>query len=95
MAQTKRERLRMKNGRRESGEYLTTFQVANLLGLSPWALTVWRRQRKGPPFLRLGKNTIRYPGVRLQAWLRALGHKTKENRNAKFQDSDFQSCEFR
>ncbi len=72
MAQTKRDRLKARNGRRESGEFLTSFQVANLLGLSPWALGVWRRQHKGPEFVRVGRNTIRYPMQELQTWLAHL-----------------------
>ena len=72
MAQTKRERLKAKNGRRESREFLTSFQVANLLGLSLWALMVWRRLRRGPQFVRIGRNTIRYPRREFETWLASL-----------------------
>lgn len=72
MAQTKRERLKAKNGRRESVEFLTSFQVGDLLGLSPWALVVWRKLHKGPPFVRLGRHTIRYPRCQFESWLASL-----------------------
>lgn len=72
MAQTLRERRKAKYGRRESREFLSSSQLANLLGLSPWALIVWRRQRRGPKFLRIGRNTIRYPRWEFEAWLASL-----------------------
>jgi len=71
MAQTKSERLK-KNGRRESGEFLTSLQVANLLGLSPWALVVWRRLHRGPQFIRIGRHTIRYPKKEFDVRLASL-----------------------
>jgi predicted DNA-binding transcriptional regulator AlpA len=43
-----------------------------MLGLSGWALLVWRRQHKGPEFVRLGRNTIRYPKREFDAWLASL-----------------------
>jgi len=72
MAQENRDRLQEKMGKRESSEFLSSYQVADLLGLSPWALTVWRRNHKGPEFFRLGRNTIRYPRRELEAWLALL-----------------------
>ena len=75
MAQTKRERLKAKNGRRASTELLTSFEVADRLGLSPWALTAWRRHHKGPPFVRVGRKTIRYPRRDFDEWLASLPRK--------------------
>ena len=72
MAQTKRERFRAKIGRRKQSELLTGFVVAKRLGISQWCLLVWRRQRKGPPFIRLGPNSVRYPEQILRAWLASL-----------------------
>jgi hypothetical protein len=69
MAQTKRDRLRARWGRRRSNEFLTEFQVADLLGLGAWTLTKWRKRGKGPPFLQIGRNTVRYPRRGLRAWL--------------------------
>ena len=72
MAETQRERRRTKNRRRESGEFLSSFRVAAILGISPWTLVVWRRQKSGPRFVRIGRNTIRYPRREFEAWLAAL-----------------------
>ncbi len=72
MAQTKRERLKAKNGRRAGTEFLTSFEVADRLGLSPWALIVWRRQHKGPECVRLGRNCVRYERASLEKWLASL-----------------------
>ena len=72
MAQTNRERFREKLGKRKSGEFLSSYQVADLLGLSPWALIAWRRQHRGPQFIRIGRNTIRYLRRELEAWLASL-----------------------
>jgi predicted DNA-binding transcriptional regulator AlpA len=71
MAETKRDRLRTRWGRRRSNEFLTEFQVADLLGLGAWTLTKWRKRGKGPPFLQIGRNTVRYPRRELRAWVRA------------------------
>ncbi len=43
---------------------LTTHQVAELLGLKPQTLALWRTQDKGPKFVKLGK-AVRY---RLSDW---------------------------
>lgn len=72
MAQTKRERLKAKNGRRAGSEFLTAFEVADRLGLSPWALVGFRRQHKGPQWVRIGRNTIRYPIREFESWLASL-----------------------
>jgi predicted DNA-binding transcriptional regulator AlpA len=72
MAQTKRERLKAKNGRQESDEFLTSFQVARFLGVSQWALVTWRRLGRGPQFIRLGRNAIRYPKKEFDVWLASL-----------------------
>ena len=72
MAQKNRERWKAKMGLQQSSEFLTSFQVAKLLGLSQWALVVWRRLRRGPQFVRIGRNTIRYPKREFDAWLASL-----------------------
>ena len=82
----------------ESAGHLATRELADLLHVSLWGLMRWRCDGYGPPFLRLGRNSVRYPRVGLQAWLRALGHKTKEIIDGgmqEFQGSDFQPCELR
>ncbi len=71
-AETLQERRKAKYGRRLSSEFISPTQVGNLLGISNWMLTVWRRQGKGPQFIRLGPNTVRYPRAEFDAWLAAL-----------------------
>ena len=72
MAQTKQERKQRQMRKKSSGEFLTSFQVAEMLGMSGWGLLVWRRQHKGLEFLRIGPNTIRYPRAAFEAWLASL-----------------------
>ena len=72
MAQTNRKRLKAKNGRRKGTEFLTSLEVADRLGLSLWALNVWRRKGRGPEFVRIGRNTIRYPKQEFEGWLASL-----------------------
>ncbi len=72
MAQTLRERKKAKYGRRKSSEFLSPSQVADRLGVSVWALIVWRRQGKGPQFIKLGPNSVRYPRVDLDAFIASL-----------------------
>ncbi len=71
MAQSKEQR-KKRMEKRESGEYLTRRRVADLLGLSPWTLVLWGRQHCGPKFLRIGRNTIRYPKKEFETWLALL-----------------------
>jgi excisionase family DNA binding protein len=47
--------------------YLSTEQAAELLGVSPATLLKWRVQRRGPPFLKLGRRVI-YSESALRAW---------------------------
>jgi len=80
MAQTKRERIKARWGRRRSNELLTGFQVADALGVSAWVLVKWRRKGNGPPFLRMERNIVRYPNRDLAAWVR-----TRLNRSGKLE----------
>lgn len=43
------------------GGLLTPRQVADLLGVSENALAIWRHNRRGPSYLKFGRQ-IRYPG---------------------------------
>ena len=48
---------------------LDTYEAAHFLGLkNPGTLSNWRVIKKGPPFLRVGRN-IRYLLSDLQQWL--------------------------
>jgi hypothetical protein len=58
--------------KRASKRLLTTEKAAALLGISPWTLVWWRTGHRsdGPPFFRVGRNTIRYSVDDLETWLR-------------------------
>jgi predicted DNA-binding transcriptional regulator AlpA len=72
MAQTKEQRQKAKCRKVESGEFLSRFQVARLLGVSVWALIYWARTGHGPPFIKINGHSVRYPRQRLEAWLASL-----------------------
>jgi hypothetical protein len=54
-----------------TSEFLTTAEVAAVLGITKWALAGWRVERKGPPFVQLRGGTIRYPRAAFEVFLRA------------------------
>lgn len=47
---------------------LTEREAAAFLKLSPNTLSVWRSQGYGPPYLKLGRRTVRYRMTDLAAW---------------------------
>ena len=47
--------------------YMTTYEAAELLGLSAGTLRVWRCQGKGPSYYKVG-NAVRYKVDDLEAW---------------------------
>lgn len=49
--------------------WLTTEQVAKMIGLSVSALEKWRRQGKGPAFKRLSRRCVRYDPKVVLAWI--------------------------
>lgn len=54
---------------------LTASQAAAMLGLRPRTLERWRRDRKGPPFLRLNRGPgVRYRPELVTAWLALKEH---------------------
>ena len=53
----------------EAAKFLTTRELADLLHVSLYGLLRWRRDGDGPPFIRIGKNSIRYPRKALEVWL--------------------------
>ena len=75
MAQAERERRRQLNGKRKGSEFLTRHDVADLLGMSVWGLVRWRREHRGPPFVRIGRKTVRYPRRDFDKWLASLPRK--------------------
>ncbi len=72
-ARGKRSRMPTRAGAElRSAEYLTTRELADLLHVSLWGLMRWRHDGDGPPFLRLGRHSIRYPVAALNTWLASL-----------------------
>ena len=72
-ARGKRSRMPIRTGAEiQSAEYLTTRELADLLHVSLWGLMRWRHDGDGPPWLRLGRNSIRYPRASFQTWLASL-----------------------
>jgi excisionase family DNA binding protein len=51
------------------GRLLTPDDLAQITGLSTETLAQWRSQRRGIPFLKLGRNVVRYRQADLDAWL--------------------------
>jgi hypothetical protein len=52
-----------------SPQYLTPKQVAARLNVNTECLRYWRRRGTGPPWVRLGPKTIRYPAPDLEMWI--------------------------
>jgi predicted DNA-binding transcriptional regulator AlpA len=50
---------------------LTPERLAELIGFEKATLTKWRNRRKGPKFIRLGNNTVRYRPADVEAWLKS------------------------
>ena len=50
---------------------VTTAEAAELLGLAPATLKLWRRRGRGPTFVRVGSHTVRYRRRDLVAWIDA------------------------
>ena len=54
---------------KERLELLTRAEAADYLGVSAWTLWYWRRQGRGPAFLKIGSRKVRYNLPDLKAWL--------------------------
>ena len=50
-------------------ELLDTYEAAARYGLAPDTMLSWRKNRKGPPYIKVGGRTVRYRTVDLEAWL--------------------------
>lgn len=55
-------------GRLDGLEMLTSREVGRILRVSRWVVNRWRRERLGPPFVRIGR-TIRYPRWRFDQFV--------------------------
>ena len=51
--------------------YLPEAEVAVELGLTARTLRLWRQQRRGPPYLKIG-SAVLYPQDGLLGWLKSL-----------------------
>jgi hypothetical protein len=56
--------------RRTAGSLFTVNQAAAFLNCTPAALERWRRERCGPPYLKIGR-LVRYARHDLVTWLRS------------------------
>jgi predicted DNA-binding transcriptional regulator AlpA len=50
-------------------ELLTGREVAAILKLKPQTMIEWRRENRGPRWVRLGQKAIRYRRDDLEAWI--------------------------
>ncbi len=50
-------------------KWLTTKEVAERLNVAPATLTEWRHEGKGPPFVKVSRNCVRYPEDQLERWM--------------------------
>jgi excisionase family DNA binding protein len=48
---------------------LTPEDVAKRLGISPETLAQWRSQGRGMPYVKLGRNLVRYEESALKNWI--------------------------
>lgn len=48
-------------------------EVCELIGVKPSTLQKMRHRKKGPPYVRLGHRTVRYPESELKRWLEERG----------------------
>jgi len=52
-----------------SSTILTATEVAEQTGLSVETLAQWRSQGKGPPYVKISRNCVRYRQSDLDGWL--------------------------
>lgn len=50
---------------------LKEYQVARLLNMSLGVVRKWRKEGSGPPYMRIGNNTIRYRESDIKVWLKS------------------------
>ena len=56
---------------------LTTKEVADFVGLSPYTIARYRVKGTGPKYFYLGKKTIRYKKDDVEAWLDMVTQRKK------------------
>jgi len=55
----------------EADHFLTPEETAEILRVAPSTLIRWRRQKIGPPFVRLGHRTVRYSAAVVDGWMKS------------------------
>lgn len=45
-------------------------ELAQLLGLKPRTLQEWRTKKRGPKYIRISNNTVRYDAQDVEAWIK-------------------------
>ncbi|WMS42295.1 helix-turn-helix domain-containing protein [Acuticoccus sp. MNP-M23] len=69
MRGTLRDELRAELLGQAPAEYLTTADVARIIGKTARSLEAMRERGEGPPFVRPTARTIRYPRAGVVAWM--------------------------
>lgn len=64
----------------QSMKLFTTKEAADLLGLKPQTLELWRMQTKGPAFVKMGRS-VRYREEDLQAYIHSLHTQTSTSQD--------------
>jgi len=54
-------------------ELLNTSTVARMLGISPRTLKDWRCKERGPKWISIGKNTVRYRMADVEQFINQRG----------------------
>jgi hypothetical protein len=62
-------------------EYFTELEAANVLGLAPITLAVWRTLRKGPPYTKVARRIL-YKKSSLKTWVEAQERAPSAGREA-------------
>lgn len=55
--------------------YMTPDELATQLDVALITLAKWRTQRKGPPFIKAGRNNVLYSRAAVSKWLENLATK--------------------
>ena len=76
----------------ELDDLLNNEKTANLLGIKPNTLEIWRHKGKGPVFIKLGEHPsspIRYQRARVNAWIEAHAHASTSSYTVAYDDHTF------
>lgn len=57
-------------------EYYTPSELAEQLGVALITLATWRAQKKGPPYIRMGRG-VHYSAESVRRWLKQIEIKTQ------------------